>query len=47
MEVEKTLIRTPVKLKTKMKAIAKKKGLTLNALILIILDDWISKHEEK
>lgn len=45
MEKPQMLIRPPVKLKEKLKTLAKKKGLTLNGLILMILDDWVGKQD--
>jgi len=39
------LIRPPIELKENLRALAKKKGLTLNGLILMILDAWIQGQE--
>lgn len=46
MEVEKLLIRPPIALKENLRTIAKKKGLTLNGLILMILDNWIQSQKD-
>jgi len=44
MQVETTLIRPPIELKENLRASAKKKGLTLNGLILVILDTWVQSQ---
>lgn len=41
------LIRTPVETKEFLKQEANRIGITLNALMLIILDEWIKQQKEQ
>ena len=43
--MEKILIRGPGRLKEALKGEAERLGITLNALILIILRDWLDRHQ--
>ena len=45
MEREQTTIRLPVKLKEKLQVKAKKKGYSLNQLLLIILKEYINHQK--
>lgn len=41
------LIRTPIELKEFLKGKAESMGITMNALILVILNDWKKREEAK